>query len=126
LGPLTVEWSPLIRVDPLSLLLDHGPKLAGVDRQTFLSRAWFRIEGGDRCYVLPGADGIAALAWRSRVDDKLFDFLLRDSESARVLVQSMLFDLKAENADRSATIVVPQGDAGLRAIVEALGGVRIA
>jgi hypothetical protein len=97
-----------------------------------LSRAWFRIEGGDRCYVLAGGDGIAALGWRSRADDKdggrvtLFDVLVRDGESARVLVQSMLFDLKAERADGSATIVVPRGDAVLRDVVEALGGVRIA
>ncbi len=132
LAGLAVELSPLVRVDPLSLLLDHGPGLAGLDRQSFLSRAWFRIESGARCYVLPGGDGIAALGWQSAADDKdggrvtLFDFLLRDSESARVLVQSMLFDLKAETADRSITVVVPSSDAVLRGVVEALGGVKIA
>lgn len=104
-GPTTQDTN--VSVDDLDALLRWGPQLAGQHRRAFLNQALHRIEAGDRCYAVRGANGLAALGWlstqkmaetREPRTAMLYDLTAGDgaqaSEGLKAIVTRMVGDLK--------------------------------
>jgi hypothetical protein len=142
LASARAEKDDRLRINPLRDLVTYASALGDARRQAFLSQALTRIQSGQQCFAIVGADGIAGLGWSESdsedPDDKspagaksarLSGFAVASGADAgntyRALVEAMVSELAVRTSDGIARVAVPENDPALRAAVEALGFKRV-